>query len=208
MNINVYNLDGNVVGDFELPSGLFDLKRNDELVHQVYLVQSSNRRSGSAHKKNRGEVRGGGKKPWKQKGTGRARVGSSRNPLWKGGGVVFGPTSAINFTKGLNVKMKRKALQIVLSDKFREGKVKLVESLELEEKKTRVFVKMLSGLNIQESSLMVFSEIEKGNYRMARNIKKVSTLETSQLNVLDLMNTEYLVMSRSSIEQMVEKYAS
>lgn len=208
MNINIYNKEGKVIGETNLPEGLFDLKRNDSLVHQVYLAQSANRRSGSAQKKNRGEVRGGGKKPWKQKGTGRARVGSSRNPLWKGGGVVFGPTSGINFSKDINTKMRRKALMVVLSEKFRKDKIRLIDELDLKEKKTKFFAKMLNELSLNKSVLMAFNESENGNYKAARNIEKVNTLETKQLNVFDLMNSEYLVLSKGSVDNMVKMYIS
>ncbi len=208
IKIDVYNLKGKVTGNVSLPEEIFGLESNNDLVHQVYVAQSANRRSGTSHTKTRGDKRGGGKKPWKQKGTGNARTGSIRNPIWKGGGTIFGPSKDMNFTKTVNAKMRRKALLITLSEKAKSDKIKVVESLNLEEKKTKFFVEMVKGLNLNKSALLGFGKEEKNSYRAARNIEKVRTLEVEQLNVFDLMNSEYLVISQDSIEQIKGKYIS
>lgn len=208
IKIDVYNLDGKVAGDISLSEKVFGLGDNNDLVHQVYVAQAANRRSGSAHTKIRGEKRGGGKKPWKQKGTGNARTGSIRNPIWKGGGVVFGPRKDINFYKAVNTKMRKKALLIVLSAKIKSEKIIVVESLSLPENKTKFFVKMLDGMNLNKSVLMNFGKEERDSYKAARNIKKVNTMEADKLNVFDLMNSEYLVISENAIKQIEDRYIS
>lgn len=208
IKIDLYNLEGKVTGDISLPEEVFSVESNNDLVHQVYVAQSANRRSGSSHSKTRGEKRGGGKKPWKQKGTGNARTGSIRNPIWKGGGVIFGPNKDMNFSKSVNAKMRRKALMIALSDKARSEKIRVVESLNLQEKKTKIFAGMVKGLDLSKSILVSFSKEEKNCYKAARNVEKVNTMEVEQLNVFDLMNSEYLIVSKDSIKQIKDKYIS
>lgn len=209
IKVNIYNFTGDVIDNLDLSEKLFNESRNDSLVQQVYLVQASNSRLGLSHKKDRGDVSGGGKKPWKQKGTGRARVGSSRNPLWKGGGVVFGPTKFISFAKKINIKMKRKAIAIVLSSKLKNGKFYVVDSFNLGEKKTKIFVNLINKLGLNNKNVLLsFSDKEKGKYKLADNISKVSTIDTNRLNVFDLVNSEYLVLSKDSLESLVNKYVS
>lgn len=206
--VEVYNLEGKVIGDISLPKDVFGLESNNSLVHQVYVAQAANRRSGSSHVKTRGERRGGGKKPWKQKGTGSARTGSIRNPIWKGGGIVFGPNKDINFSKSVNAKMRRKALMVVLSEKVKFDKIKVIETLNLTEKKTKVFSDMFKNININKSVLVSFGKDEKNSYRAAKNIEKVNTIGIDQLNVFDLMNSDYLVLSKDSVKQIKDKYIS
>lgn len=208
IKVDLYNLEGKVTGDISLPKEVFGLESNNDLVHQVYVAQSANRRSGSAHTKTRGEKRGGGKKPWKQKGTGNARTGSIRNPIWKGGGTIFGPNKSMNFTKSVNTKMRRKALLIALSDKVRSDKIRIVESLNLQERKTKIVADMIKGMDLNKSILVNFAKEEKDMYKAARNIEKVNTMEVEQLNVFDLMNSGYLIISKDSIEQIKGKYIS
>lgn len=208
IKVDVYNLEGKVTGDISLPKEVFGLESNNNLVHQVYVAQAANRRSGSSHTKTRSEKRGGGKKPWKQKGTGNARTGSIRNPIWKGGGTIFGPSKNMNFFKSVNTKMRKKALLIALSEKVKSEKIKVVESLNLSEKKTKVFAEMLKNMDLNKSILVNFGKEEVGNYKAARNINKVNTMEVDQLNVFDLMNSEYLVLSKDSIKQIKDRYIS
>ncbi len=206
--LDVYNIEGKKVSDVSLNEAVFGLERNDALVHQAYVAQAANRRSGSAHTKIRSDVRGGGRKPWKQKGTGNARTGSIRNPIWRGGGTIFGPLKSNNYSKKINAKMKRKALLTALSDKVRSEKVRVVDSLQLEDKKTKTIASMLAGMDVQKSALIGFSLEEAGNHIAARNIDKVQTIETEQLNVYDVLNAEYLIVSKDSLKQIEVKYAA
>ncbi|PID51746.1 MAG: 50S ribosomal protein L4 [Candidatus Moraniibacteriota bacterium] len=206
--IDVYNIEGKKVADVELHDAVFALGRNDALLHQVYVAQAANRRRGSAHTKIRSEVRGGGRKPWKQKGTGNARTGSIRNPIWRGGGTIFGPLKQNNYRKDINIKMKKQALLTALSDKVRAGKLYVVESLQLDEKKTKKMAALLDGLDLHKTVLMGFSAAEAGNHIAARNVANVATIETEKLNVYDVLNAEYLVVSTDSIAQMEQKYTA
>ncbi len=206
--LDVYNIEGKKVSDISLNEAVFGLESNDALVHHVYVAQAANRRSGSAHTKIRSDVRGGGRKPWKQKGTGNARTGSIRNPIWRGGGTIFGPLKGNNYSKKINAKMKRKALLTALSEKVRSEKVRVVDSLQLEDKKTKTIAGMLAGMDVQKSALIGFSLKEAGNHIAARNIDRVQTIETAQLNVYDVLNAEYLIVSEDSLKQIEAKYAA
>jgi large subunit ribosomal protein L4 len=206
--LDVYNIEGKKAGDIALEETVFAVESNDALVHQVYVAQSANRRSGSAHTKTRSERRGGGKKPWKQKGTGNARTGSIRNPIWRGGGITFGPLKTRNFKKSINEKMKRKALLIALSDKVRGDKVRVVESLVVADNKTKVVAGMISEMGIDKSMIIGFSADEAGSHVAARNIDKVNAMVTDQLNVYDVLNSEYLVLSKDSVKQLTDKYTA
>ncbi len=208
IKLDVYNIEGKKESDIELNDTVFGVEKNDALVHQVYVAQAANRRSGSAHTKSRSDRRGGGKKPWKQKGTGNARTGSIRNPIWRGGGVTFGPLNTRNFKKSINAKMKRKALLVALSEKVRGDKVRVVDSLNVADNKTKVIANMITNMNIDKSMIIGFSVNESGSYIAARNINKVNAMETGQLNVFDLLNSEYLVLSKDSIKQLTNKYTA
>jgi large subunit ribosomal protein L4 len=204
--IDVYNIEGKKVSDVALNDKVFGIEKNDALVHQVYVAQSANRRSGSAHTKIRSDVRGGGKKPWKQKGTGNARTGSIRNPLWRGGGVIFGPLKGKNYTQSINEKMKQKALLIALSEKARNEKIRIVENLALEQPKTKVIAGFLSTVGITKSTLIALAKNESDTYKASRNIDRVTALEAEKLNVFDVMNAEYLVVSKETLKQLDTKY--
>ncbi|MDO9399263.1 MAG: 50S ribosomal protein L4 [bacterium] len=145
INYKVYNQEAELVGAVDLADKIFNVKTNQALIHQAVVAQMANARKVLAHTKGRGEVRGGGKKPWKQKGTGRARHGSSRSPIWKGGGVTFGPTNERNFKKDINKKMKQKAIFMALSDKVANVKLIILDKLETSEYKTKVFNQILSN---------------------------------------------------------------
>jgi len=184
--VSVYNLLGKKVEDISLSDDVFAVPKNDVLLHQVYVAQFANKRTVIAHTKNRGERKGTGKKPWRQKGTGNARVGSRRTPVWRGGGVVFGPTKDRNFKKKINKKMNQKALKIALSEKVRSKNLIIVNEMKLKEKKTKEFAK----------ALILYS----------RNIPKVNPIPTSNLNVFDILNNKYLVLSKESIKFLENKY--
>jgi len=155
-NVNLYNQEGKEIGKAELTSEIFDVKLNSNLVHQAVVAQTANKRQVLAHTKDRSEVRGGGKKPWRQKGTGRARHGSIRSPLWRGGGITFGPTNERNFSLKINKKAKRKALLMCLSDKAKNERIILVDNLELAEAKTKKFFQILLNLNMELDILLLY----------------------------------------------------
>lgn len=208
MKIEVKNLAGKKDSDITLNDAVFALPENDGLVHQVYVAQSANRRSGSAHTKTRDQRRGGGKKPWKQKGTGNARTGSIRNPIWRGGGVMFGPDKTRNFSKKVNGKQKQKALAIALSDKVREGKFIVVSSLVIEDNKTKKFSDALKALGINKSVVVGFSQEETQSYRALKNIPQTNGLPCDQLNVFDVMNAQFILLSKEAVSGIEERYTS
>ena len=189
-----------------MSDSVFNIPLNPDLIHQIAVAQSGNIRQALAHTKNRGERAGSGKKPWKQKGTGRARVGSVRTPTWRRGGVAFGPRSDRNFKRKVNKKMNAKAIAMVMSGKVKDKELIVVENFELKNKKTKEMVKALNSLKIKGRTLMAYSEKEKDMRLASRNIKKVENTLTAQLNVLEMLNNKYLVMSKDSIKYLEEKY--
>jgi len=200
MLVKTYDTNGKEVGQTRLPSEIFDVKMNSDLVHQVVVSQMANKRTVIAHTKDRAQVRGGGRKPWRQKGTGRARHGSRRSPLWKGGGVTFGPTKERNFEKKINKKMKRKAILMVLSAKVKNNLLLILEKLSLEKPKTKLMAGILKKLPIKGSSLIILPQLEREIVRAARNIPKTATIEARNLNVLDLLSFKYLIMPKDSVK--------
>lgn len=204
--ITVYNLSGKKVEEISLEEKVFGAKRNDSLVHQVYVALLSNMRQVLAHTKNRGERAGSGKKPWQQKGTGRARVGSVRNPAWKKGGVVFGPRKDRNFTQKINKKMKDSAMKAVLSGKVKDEQLIVVDSLTISEIKTKLVAEALKALKIKGSSLFVFSDNEAKTYRAVKNLPKVSGMTAKQLNIKEILDHKYLICSKESVEFLTKKY--
>lgn len=206
MKIKLHNLEGKENGEMTVSDSVFGLKMNDDLVHQVYVTIAANKRQVLSHTKNRGERAGSGVKPWKQKGTGRARVGSVRTPLWKKGGIVFGPTKDKNFKKNINKKMKEKAIKIVLSGKMSAGEIIVLDKLELKEKKTKQFAKAFKNLKIKGSTLVSFSDKERDLRIFSRNMAKVENILTSQINVFDMLNHKNLIISQESVKYLEDKY--
>ena len=210
MEVSVYNQQGEQTGTVELPDGVFGLKWNADLVHQVVTSQAANRRSGTAHTKSRAEVRGGGRKPWRQKGTGRARHGSTRSPIWKGGGITHGPRTEKNYEKKINKKMAKKALGVVLSAKVRDHEIVVVESLHFPEVKTKYAVQMLrklanghnelSDLNRNKSVLVALSGKDDAARRAMRNIARVTIDEARNLNTYEVMRHKYILFPKEAIE--------
>jgi large subunit ribosomal protein L4 len=203
--IAVYAMDGSVKGSVKLPENLFNAKWNADLVHQVVTGMQANARNVIAHTKHRGEVRGGGKKPWKQKGTGRARHGSSRSPIWKGGGVTHGPRNARVFEVKLNKKMRRAAFLSVLSRKAKDGEVIFVDKFAFSAPKTKEAKAMLTavakaaGANAlvaksKNAALVAFSEPSDAAKKSFRNIGNIAIEEVRNLNPVDLMTNRYLVI--------------
>lgn len=204
--IKIYNLSGKEVEELNVSDSVFGLPKNDDLVHQVAVAMDANKRQVLADTKTRGERAGSGIKPWRQKGTGRARVGSRRTPLWKKGGVVFGPSSDRNFKQKINKKMNQKAIAIVLSGKLKDGEIFVIDKMDFSKKKTKQAVSMLDNLKISGKTLMAFSDQEKDFRLVSRNIAKVENILTGQLNVLDMLRNKNLIMSKESVKYLEEKY--
>ena len=206
MKTKVYNLDGKEAGEIELPERIFNVAVNEDLVHQVVIAQMANARVAIADTKDRGEVSGGGKKPWKQKGTGRARHGSSRSPIWKGGGVTFGPTSDRNYTKRINKKMKAKALFMVLSEKLREEKILVLDGTKMEKPSTKEMIKSLEKLSIKTKILMALGGRDENILKSVCNITKVSVIASDSLNVVDLLKNDMFVINKEGLKKIEETY--
>lgn len=206
MKLAVYNLEGKKMEDMEVSEAVFGVKKNDDLVKQAFVAIQANRRQVLAHTKTRGERAGSGIKPWRQKGTGRARVGSVRTPVWRGGGIVFGPRKDRNFSQKMNKKMNVQAIKAVLSAKLKDEEIKVIDKLETKEKKTREMADMIKNLKLSARILMAFSKDEKDLRIASRNIDKVENIMTDQLNVADMLKNKYLVMSKESVKFLEEKY--
>lgn len=207
MKVKVYNQKKEEIEEVELLKEIFEIKLNTDLVHQVVLVQTANRRQGSAKAKTRSEVRGGGRKPWRQKGTGRARVGSIRSPIWRGGGVTFGPIAEKVFKKRIPKKMRRKALFMVLSVKAKENLLLVLDKLEIEKPKTKAMAKVLNKLFLKKGSgLIVLPKINKNVILSVKNIPKTGTIQAKDLNVLDLLSYKYLIMPKETIKIIKETF--
>ncbi len=202
----VYNLEGKKTEDMSLSEEVFGLPMNNELLHQACVTIQANQRKVLAHTKDRGERAGSGRKPWKQKGTGNARVGSVRTPVWRKGGIIFGPTKERNFKKKINKKMMKKAILIALSAKLKSKNILVLEKIELSEKKTRKFAEIFKNLKIKGSALIGFSAKEKDCQLYSRNLKRVINISTSNLNVFDIMNNKNLILSKESVKYLEEKY--
>lgn len=206
METQVYNQKGKPVGTLKLPEPIFGLAWNGDLVHQVVTSMQANARTPVAHAKTRGEVRGGGKKPWRQKGTGRARHGSSRSPIWVGGGVAHGPRNEKDFSKKINRKMKTKALYTVLSEKFRKGEILFVEELSLKNIKTKDAMEVLNGLSKVEGFKKIIGGKKTNTYltipaktdilkKSFANVKTVKLDEVRNINPVDLLSCRYTIIS-------------
>ncbi len=207
MKVNIYNQKGEKTGQAELPKEIFDVKVVPDLLHQVVVSQMANRRQGTAHTKDRGEVRGGGKKPWRQKGTGRARAGSTRSPIWKGGGVTFGPTKDKVYKKIVPKKMKRAALFMALSEKARNNFLVLIDDLKIKEPKTKAVVGILKNLPCRgKTALIALPAMDKSFILATRNIPKTQTMQLKDLNALDILNFKYLVIVEESINVMKDLF--
>jgi len=208
MKIDVYNQQGEQVQTTLLPKEIFEVKINPDLVHQVVVSQMANRRKVIAHAKGRAEVRGGGRKPWRQKGTGRARHSSIRSPLWKGGGVTFGPTKERVFKKKINKKMRRIVLFMVLSAKAKNNLLLILDKLSLPEAKTKLMTKILVKLPFKNkiSCLIALPRPDKTVIRVTKNIPNTQTVEARNLNVLDLLSFKYLIMPEETIKVIKETF--
>jgi|SRR5690554_91080 len=203
----VYNINGEQTGEISLADSVFNAEINKTLLHQAVVMQTASARRGTAKARTRAELRGGGRKPWRQKGTGRARHGTRRSPIWKGGGVVFPPTPR-NYGYKLPKKARRQALRVALSAKVRSGETVILGELAFSEPKTKAMLEMLSKLKINgEKTLIVPAEEDKNIVKSARNIPGVSTLLPDGLNVYDLLAHHRLVLTRDAVTKLEEALA-
>ncbi|MDD5639985.1 MAG: 50S ribosomal protein L4 [Candidatus Pacebacteria bacterium] len=190
-----------------LPEEIFSVPLNTDLVHQITVSQMGNRRQSIAHTKDRSEVRGGGIKPWKQKGTGRARHGSNRSPIWVGGGITFGPRSDKVWEKVVPKKMKRKALFMVLSQKLNDNLLILTDNILIDESKTKKALEFLEKNSIKsESCLVVLPELNRNTILAFANLPKIKTIQAKDLNCLDLLSYKYLLIDKAGIEKIKETF--
>lgn len=204
-NVAVYNMKGEEVGSLELGDAVFGAKINEHLVHMAVVQQLANNRQGTQKAKTRSEVRGGGKKPWRQKGTGHARQGSIRAPQWKGGGVVFAPTPR-DYSFKMNKKEKRAALKSVLTSKVNESKFIVLDELKLDEIKTKKFKEVLDNLKVSKA-LVIINENDKNIVLSARNLPKVKTALTNTINVYDILKYDTIVVTKDAVATIEEVYA-
>ncbi len=204
-NVAVYNMEGKEVDKIELNDSIFGVEINEHLVHMAVLQQLANKRQGTQKAKTRSEVHGGGRKPWRQKGTGHARQGSTRSPQWTGGGVVFAPTPR-DYSFKLNKKEKRAALKSALTSRVVENKFVVVDELKLDEIKTKKFVEVLKNLNV-EKALVVLNDMDEKVIASAANIPTVKTTQTNELNVFDVLKYDTVVVTKAAVATIEEVYA-
>ena len=204
-NISVFNIEGKEVGSIELNDAVFGVNVNEHLVHMAVVAQLANKRQGTQKAKTRSEVSGGGRKPWKQKGTGHARQGSTRSPQWKGGGVVFAPTPR-DYTINLNKKEKRIALKSALTSRVLENKFIVVDYFAMSEIKTKKMQQTLNNLNVKKA-LVVCAENEKNTVLSVRNIYGVKAASPKTINVYDILKYNTVVASKDAVKTIEEVYA-
>ncbi len=206
MKVDLYNQSGEKSGSLELPKEIFEVKYNGDLIHQALIRQLSNGRSNIAHTKTKGEVRGGGRKPFKQKGTGNARQGSTRNPHMPGGGIAFGPRNVRNFVKDMPKKQRRIALFSALSEKARQDEIMALESYEVKEVKTKAFAAMLKKMPIKRSVLVVIPEKNDMIQKSTDNLPNVKTILASYLNIHDLQKYKSIVILKDAVEKIEKTF--
>ncbi|MBD5464328.1 MAG: 50S ribosomal protein L4 [Lachnospiraceae bacterium] len=204
-NVSVYNMEGKEVEKIDLSDAVFGVEVNEHLVHMAVVQQLANNRQGTQKAKTRSEVSGGGRKPWRQKGTGHARQGSTRSPQWTGGGVVFAPTPR-DYSFKLNKKEKRAALKSALTSRVQENKLIVVDELKFDEIKTKNFKKVMDNLNVKKA-LVVIADNDQNVVLSARNIPTIQTASTSTINVYDIMKAGTVVLTKDSAKKIEEVYA-
>ena len=204
-NVSVYNIEGKEVGSIELNDAVFGVEINEHLVHMAVVNQLANNRQGTQSAKTRSEVSGGGRKPWRQKGTGHARQGSTRAPQWTGGGIVFAPKPR-DYSFKMNKKEKRIALLSALSSKVSESKIVVLDEFKLDEIKTKKFVEVMNNLKV-ENALVVLEGENKNVVLSGRNIPSVKVTATNEINTYDVLKYETLVVTKAAVEKLEEVYA-
>ncbi len=203
VKVKVINLDNQVVDEVDLNPALFEVEMNEHLVWEALNATLANRRVGTASTKNRKDVSGGGKKPWRQKGTGRARHGSIRSPLWIGGGTVHGPKPR-DFSVKFPKKKRRKAVKVLLSDKLRNNKLVVIDNFDIEKPKTKfIYEKVVKGMQV-DSGLLVDGSLNRNLYLSSRNIPRLKPLVATDINVFDLLKYDYLLISLDAIKKIEE----
>ena len=204
-NVSVYNMEGKEVGTLELNDAVFGVEVNEHLVHLAVVAQLANKRQGTQKAKTRSEVSGGGRKPWRQKGTGHARQGSTRSPQWKGGGVVFAPTPR-DYTIRLNKKEKRAALKSALTSRVQDNKFIVVDEFKFDEIKTKKFQNVMDNLKVSKA-LVVLNENDANVVLSARNIPTVKTALTNTINVFDILKYNTVIVTKAAVATIEEVYA-
>ncbi len=204
-NVSVYNMEGNVVGTMELNDAVFGVEVKENLVHQAVVQQLANNRQGTQKAKTRSEVSGGGRKPWRQKGTGHARQGSTRSPQWTGGGIVFAPVPR-DYSFKMNKKEKRAALKSVLTSKVQEEKLIVLDELKFGEIKTKNMQNVLNNLKV-EKALVVMNDNDQNVVMSAKNMPNVQTASTSTINVYDVLKYTTLILTKDAVASIEEVYA-
>ncbi|MEK7617642.1 MAG: 50S ribosomal protein L4 [Patescibacteria group bacterium] len=211
MKVPVYNQKAEIVGDIELNSKIFEVKPKQHLLAEAVRVQLSNARIGTAHTKTKGEVRGGGRKPWKQKGTGRARAGSIRSPIWRGGGITFGPRSNRNWELKMNKKAKKQALFMTLSDKVKENRFIVVDKMELSAIKTKEMLGILKDFrskikDLGKKQILVLPKKDEKLVKSSRNLPNISSIFANSLNVVDVINADSMIVLKDSLPVIERVY--
>jgi large subunit ribosomal protein L4 len=205
--VSLLNTKGEKVGSLTLEASLFDVKMNPALIHEAVVAQQANSREAIAHTKTRGEVAGSSKKPWKQKGTGRARHGSTKSPIWVGGGITFGPRNDRNFSLKINKRAKRKALAMILSEKVSSDRFVAIDELNLKDGKTKELGMILKNLPIsKKKTLIVLPPAQKDVAIAAQNMKGVVTMPANTLNVVDLLKADVVLISKEAIDMVTQTY--
>ena len=204
-NVSVYNMEGKEVGKLDLSDAIFGVEINEHLVHMAVLQQLADKRQGTQKAKTRSEVSGGGRKPWRQKGTGHARQGSIRAPQWKGGGVVFAPVPR-DYSFKMNKKEKRAALKSALTDKAQSNNLIVVDELKFDEIKTKRFAEVMNNLKATRKALVVLADNDKNVVLSARNLAEANTTLTNTLNVYDIVNAKTLVLTKDAVTKIEEVY--
>ena len=203
--VAVYNMEGKEVGKLDLNDAVFGVEVNEHLVHMAVLQQLANNRQGTQKAKTRSEVRGGGRKPWRQKGTGHARQGSTRAPQWTGGGVVFAPVPR-DYSFKINKKEKRAALKSALTSRVQENKLIVVDELKLDEIKTKQFAQVMKNLNV-DKALVVINDNDQNIVMSAKNIPTVKVAQTNTINVFDILKYSTVVVTKAAVATIEEVYA-
>ena len=205
-NVSVYNTDGQEVGKIDLNDAVFGVEVNEHLVHMAVVAQLANKRQGTQKAKTRSEVSGGGRKPWRQKGTGRARQGSTRAPQWYHGGVVFAPKPR-DYRFSVNKKVKRLAMKSAFSSKAEASEIIVIDKIALDEIKTASMAAMLSAVGSERKALIVLPEVDEKVIKSARNIPGVKTAQVNELNVYDILNADKLIIAKDALTKIEEVYA-
>ncbi len=206
-SVKIFNVEGKELGQMDLEASLFGVTINQAVVHEAMVAHTANARAVLAHTKDRSEVAGSHIKPWKQKGTGRARHGSKQSPIWRGGGITFGPTTLRNFAVKINKKTKRKALAMVLSDKVNNDRLIIVDDMKFAEGKTKDLTKTLAGLPCAGKKTMVVVEMDNRSVGLAaRNVPNVEVFPVNTLNLLALLRLEYVVFTKAALEAAMSMF--